>query len=175
MVAQVEKGCLGGVILLSLILGWMTPHLTQSVPIIVGKLYGMTLMPYLWMFIISAFVAEFRDDILPFLKTYWWMFIVLVLLRRNVVYWDIMAHYSIIDTFMLFCGLVGFAYRVPQINITTDISYGIYIYHMTVVNALIALGYVGQIWSFWFVIGLTCLLAWVSTVTIGRLSANIKK
>lgn len=29
----------------------------------------------------------------------------------------------------------------PQVNIKTDISYAVYIYHMTVVNAMITLGY----------------------------------
>ena len=165
---------MGGVIVLSLVVGWLTPVVTHRLPETLGKLYGLSLLPFLWMFIMAAFVAEFKDEILPFLKKYWWAFIIALLLKRYEIQWDVRAHYPIIDTVLLFCGLLGFSYRIPQVNIKTDISYGIYIYHMTVVNALIAIGFVGQSWTLWLVIALTCLVAWVSTETIGKMSAKKK-
>ena len=165
----------GGVILASVVLGWATPIINNALPGIVGKLYGVSLFPYLWMFLVSAFAAEYSDKLLLFIKRYWWVFIAILLIKRYVIHRDIAIHsYALFDTLLLFCGIIGFAYAFPKINLKTDISYGIYIYHMTVVNALIALGFVGQEWTFWCVIGLTCLLAWISTVTVGKMSSRKK-
>ena len=166
----------GGVMLASVVLGWSTPILSKALPEVVGKLYSISLFPYLWMFLFSAFASEYSKKFLPFVKKYWLLFIVVLLIQRYLFHWDIAIHsYSLFDTVLLFCGIVGFAYAFPQINLKTDISYGIYIYHMTVVNALIALGFVGHNWTYWTVIVITCFLAWVSTKTVGQLSMNKKK
>ena len=153
----------------------MNPFISNALPLYLGKLYTVTLIPYLWMFILAAFVAEYKDVILPFLKKYWWAFVVLLIFKREFVRWDIdMSLYQLIYTVLLFCGVVGVAYAFPKINIKTDISYGVYIYHMTIVNALIALGFAGQSWTIYVVIAVTGLLAWISTKTIGHLSVREK-
>jgi peptidoglycan/LPS O-acetylase OafA/YrhL len=164
------------VILMAVVIGWLTPCVKAFLPETIAKLYGVSLMPYLWMFLMAAFASEKREIVIPFLKRYWWVIIALLILKRYVLHWDVlMSSYALFDTIMLFTGIVGFAYAVPQVNIKTDISYGIYIYHMTVVNALIAFGCTGQSWTIWGVIGVTCILAWISTVTIGRFAIRMKK
>ena len=75
---------------------------------------------------------------------------------------------------MLFLCLTGAAYVFPKLNVKTDISYGVYIYHMTVVNALIELGYTGNQWLLLLVTAITFILAWISTKTIGKLSMRMK-
>ena len=165
----------GGVIVVSVIIGWLTPYLTSILPKTIGKLYCLTLIPYLWMFLVAAFMAEFKDKVLPLLRQFWWVFVLFVLIKRIWLHLDIAAMYPVLDTVLLFCGIVGFSYMFPKLNIKTDISYGVYIYHMTVVNALIALGFTGGAWELWIVIGVTCLLAWISTVTVGRLSVKKKQ
>ncbi len=166
----------GGVIAISIILGGLTPEIEKVLPSFLSMLYGVTLIPYLWMFLIAAIFAEYYEKVIPVLKKRWWFFILIAILLRYVFHKDVAIHtYNLLGTLLLFCGLVGFAYKFPKLNIKTDISYGVYIYHMTVVNALIALGFVGQKWTLWAVIGITCLLAWISTMTIGRLSVNKKQ
>lgn len=163
------------VILMAVTIGWLTPYVKSFLPETISKLYGVSLIPYLWMFLMAAFVSEKKDKVIPFLKRYWWVIIALLVLKRYVLHWDVISSYALFDTTMLFAGIVGFAYAVPQLNIKTDISYGVYIYHMTVVNALIALGFTGQSWTLWAVIAVTCVLAWISTVTIGRFSIRMKQ
>lgn len=166
----------GGCFFVSSIIGWITPFVQDALPEILGKLYGESVFPYLWMFIVAAFVSDRRNYFLPFLLKYWWAFAFALFARRYMIHWDIaVGGYSYFDTILLFFTLVGFAYVFPKLNIKTDISYGVYIYHMTVVNALIALGYTGEKWELWLVIGTTCLLAWISTKTVGQLSMNNKK
>lgn len=165
----------GWIIIVSIVLGWATPMICRALPGMLGKLYGETLFPYLWMFLFSAFASEFGDKILPFLKKYWWGFVIAIMLNRYLLHLDIsIDSYPLFNTLLLFCGIVGFAYAFPKLTIKTDISYGIYIYHMTVVNALIALGFIGQQWTLYAVVIVTVFLSWISTVTVGRMSMKKK-
>ena len=166
---------MGGGIVISLIIAWLTPFIKNVLPHNLEKLYSMTIFPYLWMFLIAALTSEYYELIVPILKKYWWLFMAILIIKSIFPFWDIRLHlYQCLGTVLSFCAFVGFAYSFPQINIKTDISYGVYIYHMTVLNALIALGYMGNSWTLLVVISVTCLLAWISTVTIGKIS-NLKK
>ena len=164
---------MGGVIP-AIIIGLVSPLIRNTMPEVIGKLYGQTFLPYLWMFVIPCFVAEYKDKILPVLVRYWWVFLLAVLIRKYAISTDIKMAYGLFHTLLLFFSLIGMAYVFPQLNVKTDISYGIYIYHMTVVNALIATGYLHDQWLLLFVLFVTCLLAWASTVTIGRWSLKMK-
>lgn len=97
-----------------------------------------------------------------------------VLLLVRVTGFDFMAGYNVLGTILLFLCLTGSAYVFPKLNVKTDISYGVYIYHMTVVNALIALGYTGNQWLLFIVAAVTSVLAWVSTKTVGKLAMRMK-
>jgi peptidoglycan/LPS O-acetylase OafA/YrhL len=143
-------------------------------PVIMRKLYGQTLLPYLWMFVLPCFIAEYKEKKLPYLKKYWWLYIILTILIKYFVKMDIDASYGLVHTLLLFCSLTGMAYSFSVLNVKTDISYGIYIYHMTIVNALLALGYSQEKWLLLVVFIITCLIAWFSTVTIGKYSLSRK-
>ena len=161
-------------IVASLGLSLMLPFIREYLPEIARKLLGQTLLPYFWMFLAASFVAEKKDVVLPFLKKYWWVFLAALLLVR-ISGFDFMAGYNVLSTILLFLCLTGAAYVFPKLNVKTDISYGVYIYHMTVVNALIALGYTGNQWLLLLVTAITFILAWISTKTIGKLSMRMKR
>jgi hypothetical protein len=62
----------------------------------------------------------------------------------------------------LVIGVIGFSYEYPKLNIKKDISYGIYLYHMTVVNVMITYGIIGKVADIGIVIAISCVLAWLS-------------
>lgn len=64
--------------------------------------------------------------------------------------------------------------RQQKLNIKTDISYGLYIYHMTVVNILIMLGMTGKIEYMLLAIVISAALALISTKTIGAWAGKKK-
>ena len=144
------------------------------VPEIVGKLLSQTLLPYLWMFILPAYVAEKKEVLLPVLIKYWWIFLVATLIISYTGF-DITAAYAVLHTISLFACLTGASYVFARLNVKTDISYGIYIYHMTVVNALLEFGFMHDTWLLALVVLITCLLSWISTKTVGEYCANRKK
>lgn len=156
--------------IVTFLISWLPSSFTNSIPEVFTKLYSQTLFPYLWMFVLAMFCAEYKKDILVLLKKYWYIFIIINILFQVIDY-DIMAGYGLVKTLTLFTGLLGFAYAVPCVNIKTDISYGIYIYHMTIINVIIELGLVGKVSGIWLLTlttFVTCFLAWISTKTIGK-------
>ena len=158
----------------SLAVSSLTPIIKGNTPEIVGKLYEATILPYLWMFILALMLGEYKEQIIPFLKKYWPLFILATLLARNCGF-DIRVSYLVLSTIFLILSVLGFGYRFPIFNVKTDISYGIYIYHMTVVNALIALGYRNDYTLMLTVFIATVIFAWISTKTVGQWGLKMKK
>ena len=50
-------------ILISIIIGFLSPDIEACLPTIIGKLYSQTLLPYLWMFLTAAFIAEKKEQL----------------------------------------------------------------------------------------------------------------
>lgn len=68
-------------------------------------------------------------------------------------------------------GVIGFAYRFPQLSISLDFSYGLFLYHMTVVNVFVNFGWTGS-WLYVIpVMLISSLFACLSALTAGRTSA----
>lgn len=159
----------------SIVISFSTQFIRENTPAIVSQLYGQTVLPNLWMFICAAFVSEYKNSLVPFLKRHWWMFIIVLILNKYIIQFDVSTPYSLLGTMLLFLGLIGFAYGFPKMNIKTDISYGIYIYHMTIVNVLIQLGFSHNQWLLIPVAFISILLAWMSTKTVGSWAGNMKE
>lgn len=157
---------------ITFVIGLLIPILRNVLPVLPGKILGQMIISYLWCFVLSSFVAEKKEYILPYLKRYWWVLFALFLMVLQSGC-DIRASYYILQTTILFLSFTGFAYAFPKIDIKTDISYGIYIYHMIVVNAVLTLGYKGSPWLLFVVVLLTGLMAYLSTVTVGKFSKRM--
>ena len=75
---------------------------------------------------------------------------------------------------LLVSGLIGFAYAFPRLSVKTDISYGIFLYHMIIVNIFIQMGWLHS-WGYAVIIMLiAALLAFGSAKTIGAWAARKK-
>lgn len=158
----------------TLLLGYCTPKIITHIPYPFNRWYMQSIFPYLWLFLISSFVAEKKEIILPITKKYW-----LILIIWSTVFYsfelDLYAQYNIIQSITLFLGLLGIAYSYPGFNIKTDISYGIYIYHMSIVNVFIFILGEGNRWHVLLSILITIFIAIISTKTIGNWAHNKKK
>ncbi len=158
----------------SVLLGMIPSFVLGILPVILIKLYGQTVFAYLYLFVAGAFLAEFKNKLLPIVIKYW-----CVLLCLGAVFYltgiDIpYTSYNIIKSILTIYGIIGFAYAFPKLNIKTDVSYGLYIYHMTVVNAMITFGLVGKAIYLFVALAISLLFAWISTKTVGLWSQNKK-
>ncbi len=151
-------------ILISFVIKAASPYLADIMPNIIYKLYLQTIVPYLWLFTVGIFVSEYFENIVPVLKKIWWLLIILSFIIEHFKFDVGTDSYGLFTYTLRVLGVIGFAYLVPVINIKKDISYGIYIYHMTVVNVMLELGIFGKLWHLFIVIAITFVLAFLSSL-----------
>lgn len=69
---------------------------------------------------------------------------------------------------------IRFVYALPTLNVKTDISYAVYIYHMIVINIMIEVG----LTSSWIYalreVALSNVLGWFSIITIVKIAIKRK-
>lgn len=143
-------------------------------PQLIYKLYCQTVVPYMWIFLTGAVIAELASVMIPLLKKYW-VVILAVAASFYILGYDVYAvRYGVLNSILLFAALIGFAYKYPQLNVKTDISYGLYIYHMTVVNVMITLGLTQKPVYIGVAFGISAIAALISTKTIGKIALKRK-
>ena len=141
-------------------------------PEVIVKLYDQTVIRYLWMFLLGMFVAEYFETFIGFLMKFWYVFIFIsTALGFGGV--DLKAGYGVFGSVCLFLGVIGIAYRFPQLNIKKDISYGMYIYHGLVINTMICFGLVGNIGYGIVCFGISVLIGLFSTDVVGRAARKL--
>lgn len=142
-----------------------------------GKIYGyFNIVRYMWLFLWGVIIYENKDYLLCLFKKYWYL-IALVAYLIIKLQCDVFlsTNYGLFSSLLSFAGILGFAYRFPQFNIKTDISYAIFIYHMIVVNAFIELGYMSNVLYLLLVFVFVIPVSYISSKTIGSLGLNKKK
>ena len=165
-------GCIIGLILLSIFFSHVHPHIPGNF----GKLLGISFVGTFWMFMFGAFMSEYKDRLLPMLLRWWYVPVVLRVLWLVFSPTDIPAHcYGLVGPILTGVAALSLGYRFPFVNVKTDVSYGIYIYHMTIINAMIAIGLVGGgLIRFGEVVVFSILFAWISTKSVGSFANNMK-
>ena len=149
------------------------PLLEKPLPGTVYKVLNATFIPSLRMFLVGAMCAEFFDRVVPFLKKTWIVFYILFLAMKIPGVPDVDVAHPIAATLFLSLATIGFGYAFPKIQIRHDITYGMFIYHMVVMNAMIQLNF-RSVPALILCFALTLLLAEISHRTLGRYSARMK-
>jgi peptidoglycan/LPS O-acetylase OafA/YrhL len=138
------------------------------------KLFGNTVLIYLHFFLTGIAIYKNFDWIEKYVrgKVLIWLviYVVYVLivhgwLKLYTYPYDISIAGIIANT-LLSLLTISFAFSYTDLSKKllheNDISYGIYIYHMPIVNAMLSLGFVGNVWHLVFLIVLTTILAFLS-------------
>lgn len=141
---------------------------------VLEKIYNQSFIKYFWLFYIGMFIAKFNEAIIPVLKKYWIIFILLSLVFF-VSRFDVLSGYYLFWSLFLVLGLIGFAFKFPNLHLKYDISYGLFLYHMTVVNVFVNFGLIGKWLLVIPVVIISVVLALLSTITIGKISSKLKK
>ena len=130
-----------------------------------SKLFRQTVLRYGWLFLFGCFLSEFKQQILPQFKRIWYVFLILssLLLFLKI---DVDAGYWVIQNFCLLCGLLGFAYRFPNLQLKIDLSYGIFLYHMIIINIFITFELTHKVIYIVFSFILSAILAYISMLLV---------
>lgn len=155
---------LGGVIVAVLIKA-LNPLIAELLPTTIYKLYRITLIPHFYFFILGMFISEYWDKCKNIIKNKWWIFGILLIAMIFFVRIDIDAEsYGVMTYTLQFLTLIGFAYSCPQIRVKRDVSYGVYLYHMIIINILLELGISrGNYLTFAEVLSVSLLFAYISS------------
>lgn len=140
--------------------------MTSQHQILIFKLIGVTVAPYLYCFLVGSIIYLYWDKIK-------------ILFVNKVIYWliayfawiyftghkpshSITSSFILISNILLCCVSISAAFsfgKVYKCLFGIDISYGIYIIHMIVVNIFIELGYGYTIMHAILALGITIILA----------------
>ncbi len=164
-------------LVLFILLSLFHENIKELLPGYVGKIYGyLNVIRYMWLFLLGIYMFEHKEYLLGVFKKYWFFiaFVAYIFIKTEC---DVFLsnQYGFFSSLLSFAAILGFAYRYPQFDIKTDISYAIFIYHMIVVNAFIELGYKSSIFYLLLVFLITILVSYISTKTIGTLGLTKKK
>lgn len=179
---------LGVVFLLSIVSNiYIGTYKFQSESII-GKIGGILILPYLYYFLIGVFFKKYWSSFIVFFKNKFWLWFVLyfifiliveyILQINSTSYW-IKSPLNVLSTIFLACITLSFSFSFvglgDKLLKKNDISYGLYIYHMIVVNFMVQRNLIGKEIYLLVVIIVTTLLATLSWVFIEKKALNSKK
>jgi len=124
-----------------------------------AKLFGVTFLPWYFMFLIGVLAQRLRHWLIPICQERALAIIVLYVLSMNVDFllWGLPLGNEIPFYLVPIMGLAVLSLAYSSVNLSSrvlrgnDISYGIYIYHMPVVNVLVERGWTGS-WSWVWVV-----------------------
>ena len=144
----------------------------------IAKLVEVTPLPHFWMFLLGALAWRYRAVIAPVIRGrfLWWLAAYLAL-GLTILRPD--GPVGVLEKAMLGAVTLSAAFTTPYLAEKllrgNDISYGVYIYHMLVVNALLQLGYRGDSALLPITIAVTCLLAFASWRLVERPALRRKR
>lgn len=141
-------------------------------PELLYKLSMQTFLPYVWLFLTGAFVSEYFEKIGSFIVKFWWIWIAMDT-AVSLAGFDL-GRYGTLQGISLALLITGFGYRFPRIQVKHDISYGFYIYHMVVINAMVRLGMVSKWYDILIAMAASVVMAAVSYAAVGRIGRRVR-
>ena len=146
-------------------------------------LLGVTFVPWIYMFLIGVF---FQKNFLFFHRLLSGKVLLVLLLYLVITYFSVeyfgwkIGNESVPLLYFIVAMLVfSFAYSYPSLSRRlmggNDISYGVYIYHMPVVNVLIYYGYTSHFEHVFLAIIATIILAILSWTIVEKRSMKLKR
>lgn len=129
----------GGGVLLFLLINLFNAAIVSCLPGIIRKIYTMTCVPYLYMFMIGIGVYFYQDKVIPFFVRRWKIFFVLYVLIHWLIRLDEQYTWTYINPIssILICSILfGLAYAFGKRRLKLDVSFGIYLIHMPMADLI---------------------------------------
>lgn len=171
--------------LLSLIANFYFAGLNENV---IKKISFVSIIPYLFNFLIGSSFYIFWTKLSRFIENkfiFWFTIYILyflifgVYLGKETHAYEMTNIFQVITTFLLSLVTLSFAFSYKNLSNKllkhNDISYGIYIYHMLVVNTLVAIGFLYKPIYMFAIFIVTIVLAILSWKLIEKPALSLKK
>ena len=164
------------VMILSMALNLVVPHLQEILPETGRLIISHSCMPYFYMYFAGWFMYRYREKIVPILSKTKILCVILFIARA--IYCDrfgvrIGEYMDMIQVLLLCLMTVGFGYSFGKIRFKFDLSYGLYLYHMVVVDIFVQIGLVGNMGYVAAVYAIAVLCALISHYLVDDTVARI--
>lgn len=153
------------VLMLSMAFNLAIPHLQEMLPETGRLIVSHTCLPYFYIYFAGWFIYRYRDKIVPYLSHTKILCAVCFILRALWCekYGVRVGEYQDMVLVILLCMLtIGVGYSFGKIRFKFDLSYGLYLYHMIIVDIFVQTGLVGNMKYVAAVYALSLLCAVVS-------------
>lgn len=179
---QWRRAVVGPLMLALVAIGWAYGSYGAASERLPVKLFGVTVVPYLYLFLLGVLLQRRQDlvarllagRLLPWLALYLAVAVGLRALGLRAEG----NHLNPISATVLGLTTIAAAYTGPGLSERllrgNDISYGVYVYHMVVVNALVELGLTGTVGWLGAAIGLTVAVSILSWRLVERPALRLK-
>lgn len=128
----------------------VTPYVQSSVPVAVKNVISHTCLPFFYIYFTGWFIYRWREKIVPVLS-HTKILLILLFVARGIYCMKFEARlgeYQDMIMVVLLCMItVGVGYSFGKIRFKFDISYGLYLYHMIIVDVFVQLGLTGE-WKY---------------------------
>jgi peptidoglycan/LPS O-acetylase OafA/YrhL len=146
------------------------------------KLLNVSLLPYLYNFIFGILLYKNFTFLIPYLKNKmpYWSIIYLTFIGIFSIYHPLTPNiYGLVATLLLSVLVIAASFSYTRLSRKLlkeyDFSYGIYIYHMLIINVLIEMGFTGDIRYVVFSICLSVCAGILSWILIEKKALVYKK
>jgi len=154
----------------------------SSRELIYEKLLHVSILPYLFIFIIGLLFFKYFDKLKEYVDNKFFIWLSIFVLFKFILYSLSLemnfAFYTlqwIIFTFMTFSFAFSFRDLSQKLLRGNDYTYGIYIYHMLIVNFFIHIGFVGEFKYLVFILTLSILIGVTSWYLVEKPFLKLKK
>jgi len=147
------------------------------------KLAGVTFIPWVYMFLVGALVQQnFRFFHAMLSERFLWMFVgylLIAVIAEHLFGWGFGNLLNPVCFIALVFLVVAAAFSYPTLSDhllrRNDISYGVYIYHMPVINFVLVSGYGGSIVGFGITMIATIVMALISWLMVEKPALSFKR
>lgn len=144
----------------------LSPSIISSLPIVLGKLFCFSPIPYAYIFYIAMFIYIYRCRLLPILCQFFWPMLVIYLLwfygNKYFFHFEFGIYVNTISGIFMTLLTIACAYKFGRHSLRNDYSYGIYLFHFILINIMYNIHCVGNWYCIAIVYLATFILAYLS-------------
>lgn len=123
----------------SLVMNLLCQYIAENKNGIVSKMIERTFFPYLIWFLVGVLCYQKREEMIHILKKYVWILLMIFVLNQKLEVVTYGYYEDILTSLLLPFITIGAAYALPKVRMKCDLSYGIFLYHWIVINAMVHL------------------------------------
>lgn len=127
----------------AIVVSCVYPFTQTILPRPIYLLIDVTVIPYFYLFLLGSLLYFKRESLGKTITKYWWVFLSMYLLWSHLNFqkriFALGTYCDILSGVLLSLSVFSCGYALGKVRLRADLSYGIYIYHMVVVNIFVHL------------------------------------